>query len=189
MLELLMQVFPLGREVVPWPLSERFCSKSQGFPSPRLQNDGRRADFWGLGFSSPRLQNDGRRADFWRSEDSPPHVYRMLDEGQIVGVQRTPPPTFTECWRKGRLLGSRAGCRGSHHPTCRVHLGRGQARLRWQWASPSGLGGLWPCSENWSNLFASTGFFAGVGGGGVYLSGHLQQQFGSISEMSANKRE
>ena len=112
MLELLMQVFPLGREVVPWPLSERFCSKSQGFPSPRLQNDGRRADFWGLGFSSPRLQNDGRRADFWRSEDSPPHVYRMLEEGQIVGVQGTPPsPRIqnaggrADCWGPGRGAG------------------------------------------------------------------------------------
>ena len=107
-----MQVFPLGREVVPWPLSERFCSKSQGFPSPRLQNDGRRADFWGLGFSSPRLQNDGRRADFWRSEDSPPHVYRMLEEGQIVGVQGTPPsPRIqnaggrADCWGPGRGAG------------------------------------------------------------------------------------
>ena len=60
-----------------------------------------------------------------------PHIYRMLEEGQIVGVQGTPLPmntecwrkgrfwgfgiplpTFTECWRKGRLLGSMAGCRG-----------------------------------------------------------------------------
>ena len=130
----------------------------RGLPSPCIQNAGGRADFWGSGFSSPHLQNAGGRADCWGSGDSPL-------------------PTYTECWRKGRLLGSRAGCRGSHHPTCRVRLGRGQARLRWQWASPSGLGGLWPCSENWSNLFASTGFFAGVGGGGVYLSGHLQQQF------------
>ena len=129
-----MQVFPLGREVVPWPLSERFCSKSQGFPSPRLQNDGRRADFWGLGFSSPRLQNDGRRADFWRSEDSPPHVYRMLEEGQIVGVQGTPPsPRIqnaggrADCWGSGfpspRLqnAGRRADCWGSEDSSPHVY--------------------------------------------------------------------
>ena len=184
-----MQVFPLGLEVVPWSLSQRLLKVTR---------------------------------------ISSPHVYRMLEEGQIVGVQGTPLPmntecwrkgrfwgfgiplpTFTECWRKGRLLGfrgfpspciqnagGRAECWGPGRGAGGVsppHLPsppwKGQARLRWLWASPSGLGGLWPCSENWSNLFASTGFFAGVGGGGVYLSGHLQQQFGSISEMSANKRE
>lgn len=105
----------------------------------------------------------------------PPHVYRMLEERQIVGVRgwgagvlATPPAVSS----------SEGGRRGSH----------------WLWAPPS----VWVHScglapENWSNLFgpvyASAGFFAGVGVGGVYLSGHLQQQFSSISEMSANKRE
>ena len=56
---------------------------------------------------SPHLQNAGGRADCWGSGDSPPHVYRMLEEGQIVGVH-------------GGVQG------GSRHPTCRVRLGRGR---------------------------------------------------------------
>lgn len=63
----------------------------------------------------------------------------------------------------------------------------GCGRLSPRPLSSAALG--WPHSENWSNLFASAGFFAGLGAGGVYLSGHLQQQFGCMLEMSANKRE
>lgn len=107
----------------------------------------------------------------------PPHVYRRLEEGQIAGVRGgvqgfLPPHLPGLPWKGAGVAPFAVGsiCCG-RLPPVRVHSG-----------------GLRPCSENWSNLFASAGLFAGVGVGGVHPSGHLQQPFGSLSEMSANKR-
>ena len=80
--------------------------------SPHLQNAGGRADCWGSGDSPPHEYRMLEEGQILGVRDSPPHVYRMLEEGQIVGVQGIPLPMYTECWRKGRLLGSMAGCRG-----------------------------------------------------------------------------
>lgn len=148
-----MQVFPLGLEVVPWSLSQRFCSKSQELPLPMFTECWRKGRSLGFGgLPSPRLQKAGGRA-------------YCQGPGRGAGVLATPPA--------GSALegGRRGSVRCGRLPPVRVHSG-----------------GLWPCSENWSNLFASAGLFAGVGVGGVHPAGHLQQPFGSLSEMSANKR-
>ena len=110
---------------------------------------------------------------------SPPEDWRWSRgpcHSTFTQSQELPLPLamFTECWRKGRLLGFGGGVQGFSH------LGRGQARLPL-------AAGAWLRRTGPTCFFA--GFFAGVGVGGVYLSGHLQQQFSSISEMSANKRE
>lgn len=103
---------------------------------------------------------------------------RLLESGRAGGVAG-----FLCGWAAGILTPPLEGGQG---------LGAGAALIGYGRLSPRPLSSAalgWPHSENWSNLFASAGFFAGLGAGGVYLSGHLQQQFGCILEMSANKRE
>lgn len=107
-----MQVFPLGLEVVPWSLSQGFCSKSQELPLPMFTECWRKGRLLGFGgLPSPRLQKAGGRA-------------YCQGPGRGAGVLATPPA--------GSAL--EGGRRGSVR--CGLHS---------LWAPPSGEGALgWP---------------------------------------------